>query len=405
MAVYPKNWEKVACCDWWEDKNKIWLCLEDKNAICEIDKKSKEVKILGYFPHNVLGENNLSLSVKKNGDFIVFCPFNANDIAILKMSTGELEFIDLSLFLDKSKYIDIKFEKFYRMISYKKYILFFGIKYPTIMRLDLTTKKLEFFDGWLTEVEKHTCKEAVFFTDGHAQKGNVLCLPIGRCNGILKVNLDTMQFHYIELDMVAHGILGMTQKDNFVWLTEHDAGAKKFFQWNMDNDSITQIDLPCRDAFYAPLYYKKSLLFFPNIREKGYQYELETKKWKEITNLMPDIRYASDKKVMGEEIKYFSIKSKKIYRWNPETNKIDADEFQINGNKFLMDSWMKYCERMKREKIQEGRLVIGDYIEEIKSFPIDLSEERKNTYDIGYLKKKEIRSNRQIWEMLKIRER
>ena len=103
---YSKTWGKVTCNDWCEDEKRIWLSLDNKNAICEIDKNSKNVKILGCFPHNGLGEVDLSLSVKKCGNYVVFCPFKAKDIGIVNVSTGELEFIDVSFLLDISEGIE-----------------------------------------------------------------------------------------------------------------------------------------------------------------------------------------------------------------------------------------------------------------------------------------------------------
>lgn len=365
LAMYPTDWENIVSSDWYEAGNRIWLCLRNKNAICEIEKRNKSVEILGHFPHNGLGETDLSLSVKKNGDYIVFCPFKANDIAMLKMSTGELEFIDLSKFIDKDIYINKGIEKFYRMVSYKEYVLFFGIKYPAIVRLNLKTKELGFFDGWLKEVEKYKCRKGIFFTDGYAQRESEIYLPIGKCNGVLKVNLDTMRFDYIPLEFDSQGILGMTQKENYVWLTEYNTRATKFIQWDLNNNEITQIGLPSQDAFYAPLYYRKSLLFFRNTGNRSYQYNLETRKWVDITDKMPEMSSLSDKEVRGEEIQYFSTKGK-FFHCNLQTNNYFYDKFKIENQDFLKSSWEDYWDASKQKTIKEDILSLRSYIETIK---------------------------------------
>lgn len=369
--VYSEAWEKATCYDWYEDEKNIWLCLENKNAICVIEKKSKDIKILGSFPHNGLGEGDLSLSVIKCDDHIVFCPFKANDIAVLDIYKGELEFIDLlqNLGGNEQKYSEI--EKFYRMISYKNYVYFLGIKYPAIMRLDLKTKKIELFNEWLEEIEKNKCKEAVLFTDGYAQKGDEVYLPIGRCNGVLKINLNTMEWKYIRIKFLTHGILGMTQKRNYIWLTEYDVRAKKFFQWNLDSNEITQIDLPCQDAFYAPLYCNKTLLFFQNLGNKSYQYDLKSGDWKEITSILPELNGSSDKKVQKNKISYFANKDKRFYHWDLKNNIIYYEEIRIKEKEFLKNSWNDYCKRCKQEFkdhiVKEGKMSIKDYIEIINT--------------------------------------
>lgn len=369
---YPKDWEKVTCNDWWEDERKIWLCLENKNAICEIDKRNKGVKILGSFPHNGLGENDLSLSVKKVGDYIVFCPFNANDIAALNILTGELNFIDVLQFLNKHNYESTGIEKFYRMISYGNYIYFLGIRYPVIMRLDMITKRIELFDEWIEEIEKNKCKNAVSFTDGFAQKGNEIYLPIGKCSGVLKVDLDTIEWEYIKLVPEVQGILGMAQEKELVWFTECNVGAKKFFQWNLDNNEIIPIDLPCQDAFYTPLYYKKSLFFFQNFGKKNYRYEVESGKWEDVTNVVPKLDRVSRKKIVDGEINCFSNKDAKLYHWNYKTRMVRYDEFQIEEKEFLENSWMDCRERSKKEIkahiINEHRIGLKKYIEIINMF-------------------------------------
>lgn len=365
--IYPKNWEKVTCHDWYSDEKKIWLCLENKNAICEIDKKDKNVKILGSFPHNGLGDIDLSLSLEKCGDYIIFCPFKANDIAVLNRYTGSLEFIDLLDIFKENKDVYAGVEKFYRMVSHKNYVYFFGIKYPAIMRLDLITKKIELFDEWLELINKYRCKDAVLFTDGYARNGNEIYLPIGRCNGVLKINLDTINWNFIEIKYVKHGILGMTQKDNYVWFTEYDIGAKNFFQWNLKSGEIVQIKLPCKDAFYAPLYYDKSLMFFRNYGEKSFQYNLISGDWIDIASMLPGIENSSDKKVQENKIDYFANKSKRFYHWDTKKNTICYDEILIKEKDFLEKSWDDYCKQYKQKLKDhvtiENRLTIKEYIE------------------------------------------
>lgn len=364
---YPKDWRKVSCNDWCEDEKSIWLSLENKNAICEIDKNSKNVKILGYFPHNGLGESDLSVSVKKCGDYVVFCPFRAKDIGIFNVPTGKLEFIDVSFLLDICEGIEI----FYRMISYKKYIFFLGIGCPVIMRFDLTTKKFDLFNEWSTRLEQEKCKEGVYFTDGYAQKGDEFYLPIGKCSGVLKINLDTMEWEYIEFDFFVCGVLGMTQIENFVWFTEHDIKAKYFFQWNLENNKMIKIELPCSGIYYAPLYYKKSLFFFGNSEKESYQYELGAGKWKSIIRASTSMEYFSSKKVREDEIDFFSKKNEKFYHWNPQSDDIYYDEFQIKQTRFLENSWIDYCNRYKQELrdniVVEGKLTIKNYIDIINT--------------------------------------
>lgn len=364
--IYPADWADVTCHDWCENENKIWLCLANKNAVCEIDKSDRTIKILGHFPHNRLGERDLSLSVGKCGSYIVFCPFQANDIAILNVCTETLEFIDIRELLEKRNFVQNGVEKFYRMFFESDCVYFFGIKYPAIMRLDLVTKEVELFDGWLGEIEKHMCKEAVLFTDGYARKNDDIYLPIGRCNGVLKLNWKTMAWQYMEIPSISHGILGMTQKENVVWLTEYDIGAKKFFQWNLDSGRVISIELPVQDCFYAPLYCEHFLLFTPNFGRKGYLYELESGNWRDVTDWLPELKYSSDKKVRDREVIYFSNRGRGICRWNFETGEIRCDEIKIREQAFLTDSWISHCghyrQKLKKHIVQESKLSLREYL-------------------------------------------
>ena len=51
---YPKYWSRVSYRDWYEAENKMWGCLSDKNAICEIDKVTKKVRVLSHYPQRRL---------------------------------------------------------------------------------------------------------------------------------------------------------------------------------------------------------------------------------------------------------------------------------------------------------------------------------------------------------------
>ena len=252
------------------------------------------------------------------------------------------------------------------MFLYNNCAYFFGIRYPAILELNLATNELTLFDEWLEKLEKHKCKEAVFFTDGYARKEDIIFLPIGRCNGVLKVNLNTMEWEYLEMAVISQGILGITQKENTVWFTEYDIGAKKFFQWNLDSGSVVSIDMPCQDCFYAPLYCNRSLLFTPNFGRKAYLYELESGNWMDVTDHLPDLKKSSDKKVRGNEVVYFSNRGRGICRWNFEKGETYCEEIKIREEEFLKDSWVNHCERYRRELknniLQESKLPLREYL-------------------------------------------
>lgn len=371
--VYPNGWEYVTCHDWQEEDGKIWLCLENKNAICEIDKNSHDVTVLGSFPHNGLADRDLSLSVGKCGNDIVFCPFQANDIAVLHSNTNTLEFIDIRWILEKHNYICDGTEKFYRMFFYNNCAYFLGIKYPAILKLNLATKEFSLFDEWMEELEKNKCKEAVLFTDGYARKENTVFLPIGRCNGVLKINLNTMEWEYLEMPSISHGILGMTQEENRVWFTEYAGEAETFFQWDLDSGIITPIKLPCRDCFYAPLYCDESLLFSPNFGKRSYLYGIESGKWVDVTDILHGLKKSSDKKVRNDEIIYFDNRNRKYCHWNFKTNEFYNDEIRIRESEFLEHAWIDCCRQYRQEfkdqVVKENKLALQDYLDIICAIP------------------------------------
>lgn len=365
--VYPVDWENVTCHDWYEEERKIWLCLENKNAICEIAKDNNSVTVLGNFPHNGLADRDLSLSVGKCGENIIFCPFQANDIAVFHMDTKKLEFIDIRGILEKHNYMWDGIEKFYRMFFYNNCVYFLGIRYPAILKLNLKTHEFTLFDGWREELERHKCKEAVFFTDGYARKEDTIFLPIGRCNGVLKIHLSTMEWEYLEMPVITQGILGMTQEGNRVWFTEYDVEAEIFFQWNFDNGNITAIELPCRDCFYAPLYCNDSLLFSPNFGKKSYLYGIESGKWVDVSDILHGLKKSSDKKVQKDEIVYFDNRNKKYCHWNLRINEFYDDKIQIREKEFLEHAWFHHCEKYRQEfkdqAVKENKLELKDYLD------------------------------------------
>ena len=234
IVRYPEYWSRVACRDWYETENKMWMCLSDKNAICEIDKERKEVHILGNYPQNGIAESNLSATVIGISEKIVFLPLAADDIAIYDIANDELTFIPVKKNYEKHHEIYQERMKFRRGFVYKDYVFLLGHSYPAIIQLNINTLEVNYLTEWVDIIEPYIEEgdSLGYFKEGYSLYGTQMYLPLGCCSGLMLFELEQMKFEYIAIQGGTNRFEGLTDINGMFYMTGRNGRESEIIIWN-----------------------------------------------------------------------------------------------------------------------------------------------------------------------------
>lgn len=371
---YPKYWSRVACRDWYETENKMWTCLSDKNAICEIDKDTKKARILGNYPQKRISEPNLSATVIGISEKIVFVPQTADDIAVYDRENDALIFIPVKP--NHETYHEVYQEgmKFRRAFAYKNYVYLLGYSYPAIIQLNIDTLETNYLTDWIDIIEPFIEKgdNLGYFKEGYSFYGTQIYLPLGCCSGLMLFDLEDLKFKYIPVQGGTKGFGSLTDVDGTFYMTGRSGREHEIIIWNKYTESIRKIQIPVT-YYYAPVVFNGKIFLFSFHGSSVLQLEEKSDSFKEYKLPEPFSweKNVLDTRIMqvkhsGTGLKLQMGWSRKWYEVDCNTDVIVESIYNMEDESFLSQSWMEYCTRKvketRKEEVTMETLPIGEYL-------------------------------------------
>lgn len=354
-------WGLAACYDWYETNEKMWFCLSDKNGICEVDKHTGKIRILGMFPNKPLNQKALSISIAKNKEQLVFAPFSADDIAIYDIKKQELRFYPVQIKNTGKKVIYSEKEKFFSLISYDDYIFLVGRTAPVIVRLCIDSGNLEYFDQWLKvidEVSQESCINA-YFSDGYALIKGYIYIGLSCTNSILKINPKTMEWELIRIECGLSGFGGVLQVDDTIWLSGIQYGEDILVKINLKTKTKDEIKIPYHGSYLSPFYFGNGIYLAPIEEQKLYRYSIENAIWNEVKGI------GNNKKISDRENRVIAYKT-----YNNGFTLITGNDrkwrrFGFNGiyteDYFIKINDREFMEKCSREVMNKDIVLESEY--------------------------------------------
>ncbi len=238
----------VNTCDWVEVEDSFFCCLYDMNAICKIDKISRNASIIGVFPDVPLTQKGVSVSCKQIDDNIVFCPYNSNHVAIYNVSAESMRFISVDPFLTEA---ERKLEeKFYDIISLNNIVYLFGYSCRTVLKLDLCSGKISPMSEWVNKVCGIGPKEGTpFFSVGVVENSTSIYLPLGYTNRIVCLNKENEEIEFIVVPFVRKGIYCIAGEQGKLVLSELGNYDNRIFLYSLDTCKEKLVELDNHDEY------------------------------------------------------------------------------------------------------------------------------------------------------------
>lgn len=128
-----------------ENENTILFPSEYFNGLFRADLKTGNADLVGIFPGEDLYKESLYCSVHKYKNYILFVPSNGKQFCVYDMDEGLFQSIH-------SRKTSSKTYKYNASILIGKYIYVFGGTVPEILRIDMETFQIKYYEGWLDKI-------------------------------------------------------------------------------------------------------------------------------------------------------------------------------------------------------------------------------------------------------------
>lgn len=373
---------RVVCTAWYETNDYMWMCLSDRNAICKVNKKNKEVTELGRYPETEYIKEMLSFNVVYSRGKLVFVPHCADYIAVLEMETEILKFFKIK------RYNHDSYEergKFATALVKDQYIYMMGFWYPAIVKLDVESEGLEYL--YYDDCIAGEC-EAPYVQLGYVKKDNIILMATGKNGCIMKFDMEIQKGEIIKLVDGKQSFFGITNAEKDVWLTMGPEKADKIYRWDIEANELETIMLPECGLFYPPIVCEDCLYLFPYGGKSIYVFSFKNKicsLQKELTDILMMGRGAARViaiKQMGNVIKFQISGNRYWYEYNTQNLSLKKACYQMTDDVFE-DAWIQKKKKELvdvRKNIGEKSVLLTEYISLIKT---DLYSERCNEKSCG----------------------
>ncbi|MBQ8526924.1 MAG: hypothetical protein IJ429_00495 [Lachnospiraceae bacterium] len=361
------NRNRVVCLDWYETEEYMWMCLADRNAICKVNKETKEVTVLGHYPETEYAQENLSFTVVRNGDKLVFLPYCADYVAIMDMNTEKLEFISIK----KCDYKDYdRIGKFATGFIKDEYVYMFGMWYPAIVRLNVDSAEMDYF--YYKDCVEGTCT-APYSQLGCAQVDDELILATGKKGYVIKYDVVQNKGELKRLANKEISFFGITKDEQHIWMTFEDIKEKTIGCWNVKTNKTKMIPIPDSGLYYPPVIYKEHLYLFPFEGTKVQVLDLrngECRMQEKISELIvPGGEWARIMAVKqrGDIIKFQTGGSRCWYEYDMKSSSLQEEYFEIDDIKFAYERKRKKKQEIEKAETDfaERQLLLTEYVQMI----------------------------------------
>lgn len=266
-----------------EEDGKIWAALLNRNGICEIDKATRRARICKVFEGEPLIKDFLYSNVEKVGNYLVFSPWDAENIAIYDLKNISVTYLSLKNF-EKNLKENRDGAKFWNIVRYQSNVYLLGYSYPAIVRINTDVMAVEYITDWVEAVEESIEQgdNSGYFGDGYVVVGDLALLPVGCTNAILELNMKTSTTKLRKLNVSMKGIGGIASADGeIIWLVGRGDKTNRVSCWNRRANAVKEIPLKEEDEsaiapFYAPICGASKVFLMPSTASCIYEINIET---------------------------------------------------------------------------------------------------------------------------------
>lgn len=352
----------LCCQEFYKEGDNIWFSDYTHNGIYRINEKTKEIHRLTDFPGEKGREMMLYKTVSHIKDWFVFGPCAAREIAVYNYKKNQMKKIPLQK-ASKGKMNQEEF-RFWMAATYKDYVYLFGLRYPAIIRINPETEETVYYTKWAEELEQYITEWKWGYLSEGIVRGRFAYLPCFCTNAILKFDLDSGIWEFIEVPFKAEGIFGIGDDGRNLWLVSLE--GQSIIKWNLESGAVKEIEIPNRNKvilpFHAPLLTDRTIYLFPFAAEDVYCIDMETETVERHKGLSDGLNTERRKfcsgvinvlnpKIIEDRIFYINGKDYSWHTYDVKTGRNNSMYWKLKGENFEYIAQLFMVEEVSQRKV------------------------------------------------------
>ena len=227
-----------------DDGEQFWFTSMNFNSLWTMDKRTCEVKHIGFFPEEKGDKWRQFYSIVKAEDRLFFIPLAADHIAVYSIAAKQFSTISIPQhpdFIERK----VKFNsdsKFIDGYVYGSNLYLAPNTYPGILKYNLDTGRTEILDDWIPELDSliETQYSLGYFSCGIASQ-NKLLLACIEADALLEFDMADESYLIHKINSKNVGYQGICFDGKNYWLSPVRGG--EVVKWERSAGMLTKLDV------------------------------------------------------------------------------------------------------------------------------------------------------------------
>lgn len=305
--------------------NDLYFVSTEYNIVFKVGIFDGKLDIIDSIPEEAINSKRLCSKIVVWKNCIILAPMNGKKIWKYSLIEKKWKGYELKKIQGLND-LDLMFQA----VIYNEKIFFIGCNYPAITIFDPNSEQIEYVeDPYLEYKDLEFSVEDVFFRTDYVMKDSFLYIASCLKNTVLRFDLDSYRYDYIELGTEKNRFSGIAYDEECFYITPRKKGP--LIIWD-GKEYVNEIALPYRNAretlsFVNVVYLNNSFILAMGSSAKDeYSFIVENKNKNTEKSIMPiDERYYFYRKVdddlyvnMNESGELSIFMGKDTYKYNIE---------------------------------------------------------------------------------------
>lgn len=381
----------------YEDEEYEWFTEQHFNGFYRKRKGSSKAEFLFHFPEEPIDQHKLFQNPVKVGNWLVFPPLSGKNIVLYDMVTEEKKIIPLAPVTEERKVKYNETAKLGKALVRGQFVYFFPNTYPAIVKLDVSTLRVEYIKKWVGQLEKLmessiSPKRHYFFGGTPVMEGDFSLLVCCGIPYLFEFDFSCDKIKFLLIEGPVEAFRQIVYDGSHYWLSPNSGAL--LTKWKKETGETSCI--PITEKWTEPwtlvqkmFLYQDSLYLMPNPNGHFYQVNIkdgtvETPAFLETLlemeysfhwSMFPDF---GNVKIEDHFLIFFHGKDFRWYKVDLESHEIcsyglERDE---TANRIISNT-------VHAVLLEQKKSSLSGYIDFVKSRILETPSEEKETNTIG----------------------
>lgn len=248
-------------------EEKLYFIAREMNLVFTLDMNTGEIDLVDSIPGEDILSRRLSATIAHWNDKLIFTPMTAEKIWIYDLREKTWS----SIVRKRQESKEINGNEIFQSVLYEDRLFMIGCNYPAILCVDLMTEQLTYIEEPYERLkEKKQVLGDCFFRCSCVQKEHYLYLASCLDNGVLKFDMSTCQYEWLQVGKSENRYSGITLHDDQFWLSPRCNSA--IVKWD-GGEGVTEYPLPIdideKTYSFIGVVSEKDKVIFPGMFQKS----------------------------------------------------------------------------------------------------------------------------------------